>query len=175
MNQPIYWSILLGVVVIGTVLRIVARRPLVPAMAARLRVWEVVVASVAGLVLIFHCVSMFFAAWVNAVPWLEPAAEAIRNLGTISELMYWVPAAALLVAWRGVWWPALLVLAGSLIGVGVTMFFPYPLTVHLVWLAFAILAALLISVFLVGRPVSEPTRTNQREAGRRPDRQPSRP
>ena len=102
---------------------------------------------------------------MDAVPGLEPATRAVRASGTASQITYWLPAAAVVVGWRRVWWPALAVVALTLAGVGVTMFIPFPLLVHLVWLTALILSALAVSMFLVGDPrkpaVRQPSKLEQ--------------
>ena len=104
----------------------------------------VVAAAVA--VLVFHCMAMFFADWVDAVPFAEAPAAAVRDLDSLaSEVSYWVPAAALVVALRRVWPPALLVL----VGVGYTMFVPHALDTHLAWLAAAAVTVVLTGTALV--------------------------
>ena len=51
-------------------------------------------------------------------------AGAVRDLGLISQVTYWVPAAVLVIVLRRVWPPALVLLAATLVGVGYTMFAP---------------------------------------------------
>lgn len=93
---------------------------------------------------------MFFADWVDAVPFAEAPAAAVRDLDTLaSEVSYWVPAAALVVALRRVWPPALVLLVVTLVGVGYTMFVPHPLTTHLAWLAAAVVTVVLTNTALV--------------------------
>lgn len=107
---------------------------------------------------------MFFADWVNAVPFAEAPAAAVRDLDSLaSEASYWVPAAALVIAQRRVWPPALVLLVVTLVGVGYTMFVPHPLTTHLAWLAAAVVTLMLINTALVfpvrreGQSWSKPT------------------
>ncbi len=93
---------------------------------------------------------MFFADWVNAVPFTQAPAAAVRDLDSLaSEISYWVPAAALVIALRRVWPPALALLVVTLVGVGYTMFVPHPLTTHLAWLAAAVIALVLTNTALV--------------------------
>lgn len=108
------------------------------------------VAAAAVAVLVFHCMAMFFADWVDAVPFAEARAAAVRDLDSLaSEMSYWVPAAALVVALRRVWSPALLVLVVTLVGVGYTMFVPHALNTHLAWLAAAVVTLVLTGTALV--------------------------
>ncbi|GAB3141205.1 hypothetical protein [Marisediminicola antarctica] len=165
MDQPLLWSALLGVVVLGGLIRLLSRGAVLAPRAVPLRPWERVLVIIGGVLLIFHCSAMFFGPWVDAVPGLEPAARAVRAGGPASQIAYWVPAAAIVVGWRRVWWPALAGVAVTLIGVGATMFIPFPLVVHLVWLSALILSALSVSVFLVGDPrkpaVRQPSKLEQ--------------
>ena len=92
---------------------------------------------------------MFFATWVNAVPFVEGPAGAVRDLGVISQVSYWVPAVVLVVVLRRVWPPALVLLSATLVGVGYTMFVPHSLSTHLAWLAAATITLVLIAAALV--------------------------
>ncbi len=94
--------------------------------------------------------AMFFSDWVAAVPFAEAPADAVRDLDSVaSEVAYWVPAGALVIALRRVWPPALLLLVVTLVGVGYTMFVPHALTTHLTWLAAAVVSLILIATALV--------------------------
>ena len=94
--------------------------------------------------------AMFFAEWVDAVPFAEAPAAAVRDLGSLaSQMSYWVPAGALLIALRRVWPPALVLLVVTLVGVGYTMFVPHALTTHLTWLAAAVVTLVLVNTALV--------------------------
>lgn len=154
MNHPLFWSALTAVTVAGLVVRLVVRRPLAPSRATGLTGWEAAVGAVVLAVLVFHCGAMFFAAWVDLVPFLRGAAAAVRNLDSMaSQVAYWLPATTLVVVLRRVWPPALVVLIGVLAGVGVTMFWPFALTTHLAWIAAAVVTITAIAVVLVrGRP-----------------------
>ena len=111
---------------------------------------ELAVAAVSALVLTFHCAAMFFAPWTDALPGGAVLGQAVRDLGAASQWSYWLPAAALLLALRRVWWPGLALLAVTLVGVGVTMFWSFSLIVHLTWLAAAVLTLVLVAMTLVG-------------------------
>ncbi len=106
-------------------------------------------AAIAVAVLVFHCAAMFFADWVDAVPFAEAPADAVRALGPASQVAYWVPAVALVTALRRVWPPALGLLIVTLVGVGYTMFVPHALTTHLAWLGAAVGSLVLIATALV--------------------------
>ena len=152
MDQPLLWSALLGVVLLGGLIRLLSRGAVLAPRAVPLRPWERALVIIGGVLLIFHCSAMFFGPWVDAVSGLEPAARAVRASGTASQIAYVLPAAAIIVGWRRIWWPALAAVAVTLVGVGVTMFIPFPLVVHLLWLTALILSALAVSMFLVGDP-----------------------
>jgi hypothetical protein len=124
---------------------------------------ELAITAVAGLALVFHCASMFFAPWTDALPGGRPLGEAVRALEAASQAAYWVPAVALVLALHRVWWPGPALLAVTLVGVGVTMFWSTPLTTHLAWLAAAVLAVSFVMGALVGSP---PLR--RRDPGRQP-------
>jgi hypothetical protein len=110
------------------------------------------VAFVSGLALVFHCAAMFFAPWVDAVSFLLVPADTVRGMGVGSQVAYWLPAAALVVAWRRVWGPALGALVVTLVGVGVTMYWPFPFNAHLAWLTAVIIVGSLIPTLLLRGP-----------------------
>lgn len=161
MNQPVYWSVLVGVAAVTAVARLVVSRPLFARRAVPLTRTEFAVAVISLVTLVFHCAAMFFAPWTDALPGGEFLGQPIRELGTVSQWTYWLPAGALLLAVRRLWWPAPVVLAVALVGVGITMFWPYPLVTHLAWLAAAGMAWVFIAGALIGggsegRPASRP-------------------
>jgi hypothetical protein len=161
LDQPVYWSVLVGVAVVTAAARLVVGRPLLSRRAVPLTRTEFVVAVVSLVALVFHCAAMFFAPWTDALPGGEFLGEPIRRLGTVSHWTYWLPAGALLLAVRRLWWPAPVVLAVALAGVGITMFWPYSLVSHLAWLAGAGLTWVFIAGALMGggsaaRPASRP-------------------
>ncbi|MBW0092872.1 hypothetical protein I4I73_22035 [Pseudonocardia sp. KRD-184] len=149
MDQPIFWGTLLTVTVLVAALRLRTARPLLDRRAIAVGRVELGVAGLSVLVLAFHCAAMFFGAWVDAIPGAGAPADAVRAMGIASHWAYWLPATILLLAWRRVWWPALALLFVALLGVGITMFWPYPLTTHLAWLAAAIVVSLFISTALL--------------------------
>lgn len=149
MEQPIFWSVLLGVAVLGGAARWRAGRPIWARRAVPVPAVWLAVAALAVLALVFHCGAMFFAPWTDAVPGARGAGEVVRAMGTASRWAYWVPAVVLVVALRRVWWPGLLVLVAALLGVGITMYGPYSLPTHLAWLAAVIVAGVAMSAMLV--------------------------
>lgn len=155
MNQPFLWGGLLAFAIAVGVVRMVRGRAFLPGRAAGLGPLARWVAGVSIAALVFHCSAMFFGPWVNALAFLRPLAAEVNAMGTPSQIAYWVPAAALLLAWRRVWWPGLVLMAVTLAGVGVTMYWPYPLTVHLWWLGAVIVAGVFVSSSLI-RPRDRP-------------------
>ncbi|MEC5153828.1 hypothetical protein RCH23_001197 [Cryobacterium sp. CAN_C3] len=154
MNQPFLWGGLLFFTGAVAILRLVVGRPLLRLRSVRVGwVWASV-AFASGLALVFHCAAMFFGPWIDAVPFLQAPANMVRLMGVGSEIAYWVPAAALLVAWRRVWWPALAALVVTLAGVGVTMYWPFPLSVHLAWLTAVIIVGSLVPTLLLRGPLA---------------------
>ena len=89
--------------------------------------------------LVFHCTAMFFPAQTALVPGTGPAAAAVNDFGTASMLLFVAPSVLVLVALRRVWLPALVVLAGTLAAVGITMYVGSPLDLHLSTIAAAVL------------------------------------
>lgn len=150
MNQPVYWSALLAVAALAVAVRLVTGGPFLRRRAVPLRQGELVLAGLALVVLVFHCASMFFAPWTDALPGGRALGDAVRALGTASSWSYWLPAVVLLLAVRRVWWPGLLLLAVTLVGVGYTMFWPHALPTHLTWLAAAVLTVVAVAGSLVG-------------------------
>lgn len=164
MDHPIFWSALLAVAVLTTAVRLRTGAALLPRHATPVGRAGLLVAALSVLVLVFHCAAMFFGPWVDAIPGAQAPADAVRSMGTISQLSYWVPAGALVLALLRVWWPGLLLLVTTLTGVGVTMYWPYALTTHLAWLAAAIVVGALVSVALL----SPPPPTGPRRSHRHP-------
>ncbi|MDH6235328.1 hypothetical protein [Cryobacterium sp. CG_9.6] len=154
MNQPFLWGGLLAFAVAAGITRLVVGHPLLRHRSVRVGRVGAVVAIVGGLALVFHCAAMFFAPWIDAVPFFVAPATMVRDMGAGSQIAYWLPAAALVVAWRRVWWPALAAIVIALVGVGVTMYWPYPLNVHLAWLTAVIIVGSLIPLLLLRGPRS---------------------
>lgn len=153
MNQPVYWSTLTAAVVVLAVLRLRTGHPLLLSRRAiPLRRWEWTTAALGVAALVFHCGAMFFAVWVDAVPGLQTPAAAVRALNGTSQWAYWGPAVMLLASMRRAWWPGPILLAATLSGVGVTMFWSYPLPAHLSWLAALIATGSAVFAVLITRP-----------------------
>ncbi|MBA3236717.1 MAG: hypothetical protein H0T59_12130, partial [Chloroflexi bacterium] len=81
------------------------------------------------------CISMFLPGLVPTVGPLPEATGAIRSVGFASQIAYWIPAVLLLATLRRLRWYGLIALATTLVGVGVTMFWPFPLGLHLAFIA----------------------------------------
>ena len=152
MNQPYLWGGLLAFAVVTVAVRLFVGHPLLRSRSVRVTKLGSAVAFVSGLLLVFHCAAMFFGPWINALPLLQTPADMVRSMGVGSEIADWVPAAFLVVAWRRVWGPALLALVVAIVGVGVTMYWPYPLVVHLAWLTAIIVVGSLIPTVLLRSP-----------------------
>lgn len=157
MPNALYWSALVVVAATGLAGRILLGRPLLRHRGTPMRRADLVVAVVALLALGFHCGAMFFQSVVTTVPGTDDAIVAVRELGAVSQIAFWVPSALLLLALRRAWAPLLMVETSVLIAVGVTMFWDFGLPVHLVAIAIsvAVTVALMTSVSarVNGRPV----------------------
>ncbi|MDJ0348628.1 hypothetical protein [Cryobacterium sp. PH29-G1] len=152
MNQPFLWGGLLAFAVASVILRLVVGHPLLRERSVRVGWLWAVLAVASGLALVFHCAAMFFGPWIDAVSFLQAPAGLVRSMGVGSQVAYWLPAAALTAAWRRVWWPALAALVVTLAGVGVTMYWPFPLDVHLAWLTAVIIVGSLVPTLLLRGP-----------------------
>ena len=134
-----YWAVLAVAAAAGLLLRALRRGPVLSRWAWRGGRVDLAAAFVALLALAFHCAAMFFPSVVAAAPATSGAAGAVSELGTASQVAYWLPAAVLLLAVRRAH-PALLAgEAGALFAVGATMFWDFGLPAHLVAIAAAVL------------------------------------
>ncbi len=152
MAPAAYWFSLAVLPAAGLIARFsFAQLPFAP-LAYRLRPSELLLAVGALVALAFHCSAMFFPAEAEAIPGLEGPAEAVADLGTVSQLAYWLPAVVLLVSLRRVWLPALAALTTVLVVVGVTMFWSFGLSAHLAAIAAAVTITIAIAAGLVRAP-----------------------
>lgn len=152
MAPAAYWFSLAVLPAAGLIARFsFGQLPFAP-LAYRLRPIELLLAVGALVALGFHCSAMFFPAEVEAIPGLEDPAEAVADLGTASQLAYWLPAVVLLVGLRRVWLPALAALTAVLVVVGVTMFWSFGLSAHLAAIAAAVTITIAIAAGLVRAP-----------------------
>jgi len=99
--------------------------------------------------LAFHCGAMFFFA-IRSLPGLSGPADVIRDLGQVSQIAYWLPAAALLMSLHRVWPPLLALEATALLAVGMTMFLPFGLSIHLGTIAVSVVVTVVLVVGFVG-------------------------
>lgn len=148
-----YWVFLVALIAAGIAARLASSRLPVSSLAHRLGPAEAALAVSALLLLGFHCGAMFFTAEVASVPGLSRPAGAVDDLGRASQLVYWLPALALLLSLRRAWRPALGALAAALAAVGVTMFWSFGLTAHLAALATAVAATVALAAGFVGAPL----------------------
>ncbi|MGI8790568.1 MAG: hypothetical protein ACR2I4_06735, partial [Actinomycetota bacterium] len=146
---PILWWGLGGVIIAGAVVRLVNRRPVVGRRSVGLRRGEMTLAIISLVALAFHCGAMFFSA-IRSLPGLSMPADVIRDLGQISQIAYWLPAAALLMTLRRVWPPLLVLEAAALLAVGITMFLPIGLSIHLGTIAVSVVVTVVLVVGFVG-------------------------
>lgn len=166
MDQPIFWSVLLAVAVLAVAVRRLVGRPLLGRHATPIGRPALLVAGLSVLALVFHCTAMFFGPWVDAIPGAQGPADAVRGLGATSQIAYWLPAATLVLAVRRIWWPGLLLLVITAVGVGITMYWLFALTTHLGWLAAFIVVGSAISATLLGPAPATGTRHDDRHPAR---------
>lgn len=157
MAPAAYWIGLASAAAAVLLVRLVWRRPLLEERALRLRPREVVLVLLGLLALGFHCAAMFFPRIVDALPAMAATAASVRALGRASQIAYWLPAAAVVLGLRRVWWPPVAFTALGLAGVGITMFWPFPLRVHLAAIGLTILTLAVVAAGLLGMPQPRPT------------------
>lgn len=133
-----YWTALVLVAVAGLAVRVTHGEVLLRQRAAPLGRLDLAVVLVALLALGFHCAAMFFRSVVAAITGADDAIVAVSELGTASQVAYWVPAGLLLIALRRAWAPLLIAEGGVLLAVGATMFWDFGLRAHLVAIAGAV-------------------------------------
>ncbi|MGI9000005.1 MAG: hypothetical protein ACR2GO_09905 [Candidatus Limnocylindria bacterium] len=159
-----YWVLLIFIAIVGLAFRLRLRHPLADWVS--LDRGEAIYGGLGIGALVVHCVVMFFPTFVPGAGPLPSVAEAIRELGPISQVAYWLPAVLVILALRRLPWPVLAMLVASFLGVGVTMFWTVPLAVHLAFIAtaVAILAGVLtmtVSPPWTGRRVAEIDRSHR--------------
>lgn len=145
---PILWWGIGGVIIAGAVVRLANRRPVVARRSVGLRRGETTLALISLVALAFHCGGMFLSA-IRSLPGLSMPADVIRDLGQISQIAYWLPAAALLMSLRRVWPPLLALEATALLAVGMTMFLPFGLSIHLGTIAVSVVVTVVLVVGFV--------------------------
>ncbi|MBP2215058.1 hypothetical protein [Arthrobacter sp. CAN_C5] len=133
------------------VLRLVVPGLPIRRFARQLTPLDLALTVVGMLGLILHCASMFFRPIVAAIPGTERVIEQINSMGTASMIWYTVPALMVLVGLRRQHWVSLILLAASLLAVGVTMYNGTVVSTHLntIFAAGVIIAA---TVFFLSTP-----------------------
>jgi hypothetical protein len=131
-----YWVLLVGIAVTTVLVGLRVHRP--DAGRVRMNAASFMFGGLAVGALAFHCLAMFLPPLVPPVGPLPAAADEIRQLGLGSQFAYWLPATFLIAALRRLPAAAVTALAVVLVGVGITMFWPFPLAVHLAFIAAAV-------------------------------------
>lgn len=117
----------------------------------RLTPLDLALTVVGVLGLILHCASMFFRSAVAAIPGSGSVIDQINSMGTASMIWYAVPALMVLMGLRRQHWIALILLAVSLLAVGITMYNGTAVSTHLVTI-FAAGVTIAATVFLLSAP-----------------------
>ncbi|MCH8561390.1 MULTISPECIES: hypothetical protein [unclassified Nesterenkonia] len=130
----------------------------------RLTVLDLLLIVLGVLGLILHCAAMFFRSWVAAVPGTGGVINQINSMGVASMVWYAVPALLVMIGLRRQHWIGLVLLAASLLAVGVTMYDGSTLSIHLatIFIAGVMIAAVLL--LLSTPPWARPTSPTPAEA-----------
>lgn len=153
MARPGFFTALAVLVGAILVVRLVRRAPLLAGRARRLTVAESTTVVVADVLLVFHCAAMFATGWVAAIGVLDVPAAIVSDLSDpIGRVAYWLPAVALLIAVRRLWWPAPVGLALALAAVGWTMYGSFTVDQHLATIAVAVTGIAITVAGLVEPP-----------------------
>lgn len=156
------WFLGLTVVVVTlAVARGVVKQPLLARRARPLHVAELVVAMVSVALLVFHCTAMFTPDAVALVGIFDRPAATVRDLsGPVGRAAYWIPAGALVLAVRRLWWPAPVSLTVALVAVGWTMYAGgFTLTEHVVTI---VAAGTIVALVAAGLVAVKPPRRRPR-------------
>ncbi len=142
---------LAGVSLILLILRLVVPGLPVNRLARRLTRLDLALTLLGVLGLVLHCASMFFRPIVAALPGSDTVISQINSMGTASMVWFAVPALLVLVGLRRQHWAALVLLAASLLAVGLTMYNGTALFTHLdtIFAAGVMIAA---TLFLLSQP-----------------------
>ncbi|MHA7277957.1 hypothetical protein ACX80O_15790 [Arthrobacter sp. Hz1] len=142
---------LLGIAAVLLVLRLVIPGLPLQRVTQRLTPLDLVLTVLGVLGLILHCASMFFRPLVASIPGSGSVITQINSMGTASMIWYAIPALLVLVGLRRQHWVALILLAASLLAVGITMYNGTALSTHLdtIFAAGVMIAA---TVFLLSTP-----------------------
>lgn len=149
--SPFFVPALAGTALILLILRLAVPGLPLQRFARRLTPLDLILTVLGVLGLILHCASMFFRPVVAALPGTDDVIAQINSMGTASMIWYAVPALLVLIGLRRQHWVALLLVALSLLAVGVTMYNGTPLATHLasIFTAGVMIAA---TVFLLSAP-----------------------
>lgn len=158
-----YWLALVALGAAGLAIRVLHPEPLLPRRARTLDRRQFALAGVSLAALAFHCGAMFFPETVDGIPGLGALVDPVDELGLVSQLAYWIPAAVLAIALGGLWRPSVAALAVALGAVGVTMFWSFGLSVHLAAIATAVALLAAIGIGVLGK---ENERTSEFRAAR---------
>lgn len=142
---------LAGIAIALFVLRLALPGLPVTRFTRRLTALDLSLTGVGVLGLILHCVSMFFRPLVAALPGTDGVINQINSMGTASMVWYAVPALLVLAGLRRQHWGALLLLALSLLAVGITMYNGTTLSTHLATI-FTAGVMIALTVFLLSTP-----------------------
>ena len=145
-----------------TVVAILTARFLVTALplrrvAVRLTVTDTVLAALGVAGLVFHCGAMFFRSAAEALPGADALVREIDALGTVSVVLYVVPAALVVLGLRRQTPVAVAAVVLALTAVGVTMYNGGPLDTHLTAIFVSIVTLAVIASALVLPPWRVPS------------------
>lgn len=149
-------AVLLGTAIVAGFIRVASAVAGRGQRGGRMGAAAVILVTVGALGLTLHCTAMFDRPLVRALPGGREYAAIVNDLGTASVALYAVPAILVLTGLRRIGAIPLLVLAASLLAVGVTMYDRGPLAAHL--------AAITVAVVLLSAAVA--LRTPVRQSGR---------
>ena len=120
---------------------------------ARRSSWVDVTLLVIGAIgLVLHCAAMFYRSILGVIPRTDGYIAAVNAMGPASVVLYVVPALLVLIGLRRQHPVALVIVAVTLVAVGVTMYNSGPLSIHLVTIATATVAIAGTAALLVKRP-----------------------
>lgn len=123
---------LAAVFVVLLLVRLTVRRPRAVTLWARtMRPRDAALGGLGVIGLVLHCVVMFNRPLVGDVPGAESYANAVNQMGAVSIVLFVAPGCLLLAGLHAQRRPVLLVLAASLLSVGITMYDGGSLLVHL--------------------------------------------
>lgn len=143
--SPFYLLALAGVVVLVVAASAIAPARLVASCAARLSRADTMVLVLGLAALALHCGAMFSRSAFDSVPVFRSAVAAVDALGPVSMIAFAVPAAAVVIALRSVRTVVVVIVAVSLVAVGVTMYDAGPLDAHLTAIFVAVVLIALAS------------------------------